>query len=290
MLAQTAFFVVLLSTIALGVLSSNLISAGVARQHQVAKYTTLAMDDAVDNFTSLVQSYVRDHGTQGPWPTAIPPSQPIPICAKADTTAATCPYTYRVTAKITGASGGATGNDVWGSAKPHAGNAFASNLQQLAVHEERISATVSIELDSAVASQATSARYLTLRVFSGSPYAMVSGQRDANAQNGGASSLEGDNGGIKDLRHNYGEQPNPTAPDVFHDSTIRVVFKCATVDAIVGSNTSTPNHNQGRGNRGLPWGVGAVGGYELPCTNTFATPIPGVFHSESWTNGNGSSE
>jgi len=289
MLAQTAFFVVLLSTIALGVLSSNLISAGVARQHQVAKYTTLAMDDAVDNFTSLVQSYVRDHGTQGPWPTAIPSSQPIPICAKVDTTAETCPYTYRVTAKITGASGGATGNDVWGSAKPHAGNAFASNLQKLVVNEERISATVSIELNSDVASQATSARYLTLRVFSGSPYAMVSGQRDANAQNGGASSLEGDNGGIKDSANFPGEKPNPTTPNTFHDSTIRVEFNCATVDAIVGSNTSTPNHNQGRGNRGLPWGVGPVGGYELPCTDTFATPAPGVFHSESWTNGNGSS-
>lgn len=238
--------------LAAAVSTAGVMSAKIAMHDAVARYLDAAVIDAVADFTAGVQRYVQRDGANAGWQRDATPSRSPRISAcDGSVSPPQCPYSYQIEAQITGSLNG----------PPVAGAALATarNLQHAVIDEGRISARVTVILYPREGGQprGSRTRYLTLRVFETAPYAVVSGVREGTTVDGALAFAQGDSAGTAAVAGSDKPAPDPSDPERYRDTTIKVKLTCRTRNA-AGNLQAAP------GNDGLPWGVSAPA-FEREC-------------------------
>jgi hypothetical protein len=296
MYAQTLLIVMITLTLGSALLMNGLLSTRAAFNGLTTRYLDAAMTESVAEATAQLRAFVQSNGTEGPWPTGMQSLGSGTLC-DSNASASACPFVYQASWQITGSSSPFTG--------PTAGPDLAQDLQINAIDEQRISAQVNLTMAgrSTPETIGSRTRFLTIRVLRLPPYVIVSGIRDYQTVNGRFGAAEGDTGGIPTNPEIYGHprdqsSPDPSAPDQYRDTTIKVVVKCRDAHP-----SSAPfGTNDLRQNDGLPWGTLARQAHEASCVAPLglATPPPdvapvhmeydasGVKRNESWSVGSGS--
>ncbi len=293
MYAQTLLIVMLTLTLGMALLTNGLLSTRAAFNGLTSRYLDAAMTQSEAQATGSLRSLIQEAGSNGPWSTSTR-SLPSGLLCNSSIPGTSCQLAYQANWQIVGSSST--------SANPSLGADLARNLQIDVVNEQRVSARIDLTLSNATSRESlgTRTRFLTIRVFRLPPYAIISGVRDFETVNGRFEAVQGDNGGttnsvpiagvIPDL-----PAPDPSEPDRYRDTAIKVLVKCRNdvpVVDVMAANSSKQNDH-------LPWGAGGAGAYEAPCVPAegFVTPPPGGApvrmdyndsgsqKSESWASG-----
>lgn len=279
MLMHAMIVVVLLLVFTGTILTQAVVASKLSLQKTVARYLEAAAGDGVADLTGGIQYYVKHAGASGPWHIATDESRSPrrAVCAE-DTASDTCPFTYDVAARITGATttGTATG----------AGTDVALNLQSAVIDEQRISAQVTVRLYARQSDKilGSRTRYLTYRVFNSAPYAIISGVRDGTTVNGLATSAQGDTSGtpaqLIDSATSTADRLMPTTsiPGNYRDSTVKIQLTCSLINGASNPQSSP-------GNEGTRWGTNAPG-FELPCNPNASINANTFLPAKAWLNGN----
>ncbi len=186
--------------------------------------------------------------------------------------------TYATYAQINGVTGQSGSSDT-------AQNVQTSSLGQ----EQRLSAVVSVELLGAPPGNALLAkrsRLVTIRIFSVAPYAAVDSARDVATMDDTGGAAEGDSAGTLAAPGDV-TTPDPSQPDLYHDTTIKVRHQCAGPD----TGGTDP------GTFGYQWGLGGAPAVDSACVPTPPPwaqsppppPPPGLgdtFAAQQWGNSN----
>jgi len=262
-LLPIGFLLTFMLTLTGALLANGLRAAKIAQHADVARYSAVTIADGVADFTHGLAQFVALHGSGGPWPLK-PSHSALRSACSAD---AACPFEYAVSGVITAASAAST-----------SGADAAPNLQAAAIDEQRVSAIVTVSIiGRAGVTVGTRTRFLTYRVFTTAPYAVISGSRDVAAPGGAPSSgAQGDTGGTA------GDPApiDPAATPPPGDTRIHVRLTCGTVSPNV---VPFANDQQAAGNDGLPWGDTAQAAHESPCVGADAWADD--FRDEHWGNG-----
>jgi hypothetical protein len=287
-LLQTLLSIALIAVLAGSLVTGALIDVKVATNQAVARATSEALGRGTDEFVNYAQLYVAHHGASSSWPTARVTDQPAPICPASMTAAGTCAEFATISYAVVGSSAGST-----------SGPDPAQNLQ-VAVNENRIAGTVTATITSADGTiQGSRTRAVTLRIFDASPFAVLTGARDATTIAGSVGAGEGDTGGYRDVgRFALIATPNPDLPSQDKDTLILVTMSCK--NSIENSDQTTPqNDNKSPGNDAKLWGASGGTAFEAPCSPTYVfsadPPVPsdaslsstntydvGSFRTSSW--------
>jgi hypothetical protein len=287
-LLQTLLSIALIAVLAGSLVTGALIDVKVATNQAVARATSEALGRGTDEFVNYAQLYVAHHGASSSWPTARVTDQPAPICPASMTAAGTCAEFATISYAVVGSSAGST-----------SGPDPAQNLQ-VAVNENRIAGTVTATITSADGTiQGSRTRAVTLRIFDASPFAVLTGARDATTIAGSVGAGEGDTGGYRvDARAQFNATPNPAYPWAAKDTSIEVSMTCS--NSANNSNQTQPSQdNHSPGNDSTMWGKSGGTGFEAPCAPTYAfSSVPiipidapilnsnvyevGLFRNSSW--------
>ncbi|MGH7709294.1 MAG: hypothetical protein ACREM6_15475 [Vulcanimicrobiaceae bacterium] len=261
MLLQSLTLVAILVMLGGALMTEALFAVKIAYHVAVARDAAAAVERASIDATSALRDYVKVHGADGPWPSAMTTIAATPMCATAG--AATCERSFTADWKITSGP----------LADPSsAATATAYNVQREILHENRVAAVVVARIIGANGEELGSrTRYLTLRVLNSQPYATVTGVRDIETILGKNSSMQGDTSGT--LANTAGTQrdmlaPDPTHPGYYHDTVVKASLSCDDASF----------------NEGFPWGNTRGGAPVAPCAGATPAPIPEE-PARSWEDG-----
>jgi hypothetical protein len=257
---QALVSVALVVTIALALLESALANAKIESQHVAARIVASGLERGTGDFVRWASRTVAARGASGTWSTAIVSDGTQNACEANDPG---CGTSLAISFVVEGSTANAT-----------SGASLAENLQD-ALHENRISATISATLvDRRGAIEASAARRATIRVFDAPPYAILSGVRDATTIASSVGASQGDSAGSPATGEAADGSiapptPDPARPAADTDTTISVMMTCSNSSA--NGNESRPfSDNNAPGNDGEPWGVSGGSGFEAPCEPTYA--------------------
>jgi len=257
---QALVSVALVVAIAMALLQSALANAKIESRHVAARIVAGGLERGTADFVRWAARSVAAHGATTTWSTANVSDGMQSACEAND---AGCGASLAISFAVVGSTANAI-----------AGASLAENLQD-ALHENRIAATITATLaDRSGAIESSATRLATVRVFDASPYAILSGVRDATTIASSVGAAQGDTAGAPaaDGLATQGiapPTPDPARPAADTDTTISVTMTCTNSEA--NDNASRPfADDNAPGNDGEPWGVSGGTGFEAPCEPAYA--------------------
>lgn len=281
MLVQGLLLVAVIVLISGSIITSTLVTAKAALSHSITAQAHTAMSDATADFVAWAQARVRASNAHASWSPKTVSGKPDttefrPLCSASRVASATdpeCKHAESISWIVTGTTDGAP--PAADSGGKYDG-AFAENMSR-PVDEQRISAVISVDVDSMNGRQtfASMSREVTARVFDAAPYVVITGMREASANNGSISTGQGDSGGRMGQYINKTKQtPDPREPYRYTETRITASVNCENTPDV---NSSDPAHpypgkvaqilEAGR-DGDMDWQ------FQTPCVPTYPTPQP----------------
>lgn len=277
MLVQGLLLIAVIVLVSGSIITSTIVTAKTALGHAVRAQSQTAMSDATADFVAWAHDRVKASNARTSW-------APRVVLGKSDTTefkpmcganhsasvpSPECQHYENVSWVVTGST--TAPPPASASARLYTG-ALAENMS-LPVDEQRISAIISVDVDSANGRQtfASASRMVTARVFDVEPFVIITGVREVAASNGAVSTGQGDSAGQSDFRKNAPKSPDPFYPSNFKETRITATVNC--------KNSADVNQNNPRSGTGTSIIQAGRDGnmdwsYQTPCNPTYATPQP----------------